>query len=189
MEETENIEGEKVNKLSVCNEDNFETILKYQHTLFSKTINLEVPQLLIDTSLIIDVLLGRDSIFLEEATKIIQLVFSGEINWYITGIGLRDIWDIIRKLKGKKDANYLIIKLLNSFSVCNLNKETIKNSSNYYLNSIESAIQIEFAKNNKIDGIITLREKYFLGCGWDNIFTPAQFLDEYESFTSFFNFS
>jgi uncharacterized protein YjbI with pentapeptide repeats len=161
--------------------DNFRTIIRSKKYLYTKKINSEAPHILIDSSLIIDVLLGRNSSFLEAAIKIIELVFSENINGYISEVGLRDIWDITRELKGEKDANYLLIKLLNSFNVCNLEKEIIKKLSDYYLNSVESGMQIECAKKNNLDAIITLREKDFLGCDWENIFTPFQFLDNYEN--------
>ncbi len=181
-EDTENkiLENIEIN-YSERDEDIFHKFLNYQFISTKYELNNSCPKVLIDASLILDVLLARPSIFLDDAINIINLVLSRSINGYIAEIGLKYTWDISRKLKGKEDANYLVIKLLNSFNVCKINSELIKRAREYHLNSFETGIQIECAKDNKIDAIITLRAKDFLGCGWENVFHPSRFLDYYNS--------
>lgn len=156
-----------------------------KENLHSRKQNTEVPSVLIDASLILDVILGREkSVFIENGREILKLVKKNKINGYITEMGLRDIYDIAIKMKSKEYANRLMVKLLKYFNVCQINSETIKKSYNYPYNniSIESAIKIECAKRDNIDVIITLRKKDFLAheWSWKNVLTPPQFLSKYD---------
>jgi hypothetical protein len=160
------------------NRDVFDEIINYK-IFTDKQINKNLPKILIDASLILDVLLERHSIFLKDAIHIVDLVFTGGVNGYITELGLRDIWDISRKMKSEEDANYLIIKLLNSFNLCKIDSAMIKRAREYYLSSFETGIQLECLKSNQLDIIITLRTTDFLRCGFTNIFSPSQFLESY----------
>lgn len=147
--------------------------------LTQKKIVRNCPNVLIDASLIIEVLLNRNSIFIEDASNIMELVISNKLNGYITESGLKDIWDLARKLKCDTDANYLIIKLLNSFTLCKTDGEMILNVQKYHLNSFETGIQVECARKYLLDAIITLRYNDFLECGFKNFFQPNEFLKSY----------
>jgi len=179
-EDTENqiIETLGIN-YSERDEDIFQRILSCQSMSTKYELNNNGLKVLIDASLILDVLLARPSIFLDDAINIMNLILSHSLNGYITEIGLKYIWEISRKSKDREDANYLIIKLLNSFKVCKIDHELIKRAREYHLNSFETGIQIECAKNNQLDAIITLRPKDFLTCGWEKIFHPSHFLCSY----------
>lgn len=158
------------------------TVHLCQDLINNNKIRNDIPKVLIDTSILIDYIIGgiasnnsstEQSINFEKATKIIQLVLSGNIQAYITEIGLRDIWDISDKLKSKHEVISWIISL---FYVCQINEQSIKN---YSFNSFETNIQIESAKKYALDMIITQRFKDFLGCEWKNVFSPCQFIDSY----------
>lgn len=162
--------------------DDFNELLKYKKGSDSQEQDPQNPRILIDTSLIQDVLWERDSVFLTNGKKILDLVLENKINGYITEMGLRDIYDNALKMKGKEGANFLMVKLLNCFNICHITPEIIEKAHFYNTISIESAIKIECAKRDKIDIIITLREKDFLAheWGWKSVLTPAQFISEYD---------
>ncbi|WP_158506777.1 pentapeptide repeat-containing protein [Geminocystis sp. NIES-3709] len=161
--------------------DDFNELLRYKKGLYSKKQDQQIPRILIDASLIQDVLLKRDSVFLKNGQKILDLVLNDKISGYISEIGLRDIYDNTLKMNGKEDANFSMIKLLNYFYICNISPEIIEKAHFYKTISIESAIKIECAKRDNIDIIITLREKDFLAHDWKkNVLNPSQFLSEYD---------
>jgi uncharacterized protein YjbI with pentapeptide repeats len=164
----------------VQNEDPFEQILNYK--IFSQEKNNKnCPKVLIDASLILDILLDRPFIFLDDALEIMNLVLAEKLNGYIAELGLHNIWKITKKLKSQEEANYLIIKLLNSFNVCKVNAEIVKKACDHrhHLNNFETGVQVECAKKQNLDAILTLRAKDFLGCEFANVFSPAQFLESY----------
>jgi uncharacterized protein YjbI with pentapeptide repeats len=162
--------------------DDFNELLKYKKGSHSQEQDQQNPRILIDASLIQDVLWERDSVFLENGRKILDLVLENKINGYITEMGLRDIYDNALKIKGKEGANFLMVKLLNCLNICHITPEIIEKAHYYTTISIESAIKIECAKRDNIDIIITLREKDFLAheWSWKNVLTPAQFISEYD---------
>lgn len=133
---------------------------------------------LIDAGIILDVFLGRDSIYLSDAIKIMDLVLTGKLIGYIGEAGLRNIWNTARTLKGRKVANGLIVKMMNSFRFCKLDLQTINKLKYNSLISHESSIQVEYANKYHLDAIITLRDQDFLKSPiQNNIFSPKHFLE------------
>ena len=150
--------------------DNLEIFQRKRNS--SKSIKI-----LIDANLIDEFLLRGKNIYNQDAINVVQHVLSENIIGYLGEIGLRNIWITSKAMKGKEYANRLIIELLDSFNVCKLKKEIIDNENKYPNVGLATAIQVEYAKQCNLDVIITLRDRDFMGCGWDRIYPPAQFLE------------
>jgi predicted nucleic acid-binding protein len=148
-------------------------------------IQADLFKVLIDANLVMDVLLDRQCASLEDTDHILGLIHRKEIIGYMTERGLEDIHSIATKLKGKDVADSIQQDLKILFQICEIDKKLIEDATQSSAPNFDSTIQIACLQNLKLDAIITLSSKDFLGLisrdseRFFPIFDPAEFLNTY----------
>jgi LeuA allosteric (dimerisation) domain len=162
----------KVSRFSATQRNRIEQTNPYQSTQLAQFTAPSSPgaqeepvqlKVLIESSLVIDVLLNRASPFLEDSVTVMEWATNGLLQAYITEGGLEDIWHLTERLQGAESANQLIETLLKSFIVCSVDRSVITESCSLGVSNWESAVLMTCLIRHDLDGIITLRSEEFLG--------------------------
>lgn len=157
----------------------FDFFLKNLAVFKPKENKSSSSKIVIDADLILEFLL-RDNTTNRDSIKVIELILTGRIDPYIGKNGLRNIWFEIQELRGKEYANRFIIELLSKFNVAEVNSQII-DLEKFPTISLKTIIQIEIARQYSLNGIISLRDKDFIGSGYPFVYAPAFFVQSLES--------
>lgn len=111
-------------------------------------------KVLVDTNIILDVLLDRES-FVEEAIHIFELTETGLIEGFIAATTITNIFYILRKLLGRESTLVAIQKLLLSFELCGVNRQVIEWAIDKNLKDFEDGVQAACADISGLDAIVT----------------------------------
>ena len=133
-------------------------------------------QVLIDTNVILDVLLNRES-FVQNALKILKLP-EESVQKYVSASAITDIYDIARQeIKDKSQVKNLLKTLLQIIHVAAVSENDILAALDSDWTDFEDSVQNAVAESHDYDAIIT-RNKNDDNNSNLKIFSPAEFLEE-----------
>ena len=130
-------------------------------------------KVLLDTNIILDILLKRIE-FYKESIKILKLSENKEIIGCLTATTITDIYYLTKKQYGHNSSLTLILNILQYINVLPVNQHSIYNAFNSKITDFEDAIQVETAKENNVDLIITRNIKDFKN-STIKVLTPTEF--------------
>ena len=144
-----------------------------------ETSNL--PRILIDSHLLEEYVLRSRTTLFYNAAKVIDYIFSAKIAPYIGVKGVRQIWSSLKEHKGQECANQFVLELLilNGFTLCGVDAKNIDLDKYPNLN-IPTVVQIEIARHYNLDGILTLRDKDFIGSDYPYVYSHPMFAQAIE---------
>ena len=132
-------------------------------------------KILIDTNVIIDVLLNRES-FVDDSSAVLKLCESSSFQGFITATTITDIYYILDKNMTDKSLLYNALeKLLSIVEVCDVTKHNIFSAMKLRESDFEDAIQSDCAKSIGADYIVTRNTVDFKNSKIKAI-TPSEFL-------------
>ena len=117
--------------------------------------------LFFDTNVILDYLIPTNT-FHNEASDIVQRVFTGTVNGYISSHSMTDIFYISRKYFSIEDRRLFLLLIASSFQIISESKEdfvTVLNDSTFF--DLEDGLQIRCAESANLDFIVTENLKDF----------------------------
>jgi predicted nucleic acid-binding protein len=110
---------------------------------------------LIDTNIILDVLLGREP-FVMHSARVVFLSEKAVINGYVSASAATDIFYIIRKeFQDKEKAYEAVEKLFQAIKVAAVDDETINDALSLRWDDFEDCVQFVVAKEFEANYIIT----------------------------------
>ncbi len=113
-----------------------------------------IKRALVDTDIILDVALARTPFL--ESSKLVMAIFENYISiGHITSNEVTNIYYILRKVGGDKDARILISKLLQYLTVLSIDHSDIQNSLQSEFSDFEDGVQHFAALSNQCDCIVT----------------------------------
>jgi uncharacterized protein YjbI with pentapeptide repeats len=136
---------------------------------------------LVDSGLIKDLLLGRETHYCDDIASIFDSQKAGDIHVYVTAGGVRDIWDIAQYYKDENFADAIIKELLSKITVCLIDADVVEDACTYSLPNFDSALQLACLQRYKLDAIVTSCPELFIGEKLEfeeegyTIITPAAF--------------
>jgi len=132
---------------------------------------------LIDTNVILDVLLSRES-FCEDSSRILGLAEKGILHSFVSASAITDIFYIVKKeLKSKNEATNLLKKLLQTVRVAAVTESHINFALNLQWSDFEDSVQYSVGESIRVEYIITRNVKDFEK-GKIKVRTSKEFLDE-----------
>lgn len=133
-------------------------------------------QVLIDTNVILDVLLNRES-FVQNALKILKLP-EESVQKYVSASAITDIYDIARQeIKDKSQVKNLLKTLLQIIHVAAVSENDILAALDSDWTDFEDSVQNAVAESHDYDAIITRNKNDYKNSNL-KIFSPAEFLEE-----------
>jgi predicted nucleic acid-binding protein len=131
---------------------------------------------LLDTNIILDVLLKRSPFYIE-ALKIFELAEAGKINGFISATAFTDIYYLVRKAVGNKDAQKILRQLTTIFTILAVAEPEIFGALDLQWRDFEDAVQYAAAFDAQMDGIIS-RNKQDYQDSKVPLYEPAEFLQK-----------
>ncbi len=133
-------------------------------------------QILIDTNVILDVLLNRES-FAQDAVKILKLPAS-DVQKYVSASAITDIYYIARQeIRDKQLVKELIKKVLKIVKVANVSESIILSALDSDWADFEDSVQNAVAEFHDFDVIITRNQSDYKKSNL-KVFSPKEFLSE-----------
>ncbi len=133
-------------------------------------------KILLDTNVILDVLLDRESFKEDSLNAMKKAINEGHI-LYISASAVTDIFYILKKANGKTKAINYLKNLLSILNVAVVNENCILNALNSKINDYEDAVVDETAVYSSIDLILTRNIKDFKEAK-TIVMTPSDYLKE-----------
>lgn len=138
-------------------------------------------QVLIDTNVILDVLLSRES-FVQDAVKILRQPEEA-VQKYISASAITDIYYIARQeIKDKVQVKNLLITLLQVVHVADVSEYNILAALNSDWTDFEDSVQNSVAEAHDYDVIITRNKKDYKKSNL-KVFSPSEFLEKLNEIT------
>lgn len=110
---------------------------------------------LIDTNIILDVLLNRES-FYSDSAEVLNLSGQKEITLYVTASSITDIYYIANQtLRNGEEVRKLLVKLLKIVLIAGVSEEEIRNALTLSWRDFEDSVQYSVALLQEMDGIVT----------------------------------
>ena len=135
-------------------------------------------KILIDTNVILDVVLKRLDYY-ENSSLVFDAIHKNKFDCYFTATTVTDIYYFTKKYLNHESALELIINLMDFLEVLSVDRNIILLSILSNINDFEDAIQVETAKENNVDLIITRNIKDFKKSPI-KVLTPAEFVKLFE---------
>ena len=132
---------------------------------------------LLDTNIVLDIALKRDS-FYDESFHIFSLINKKKIKAYITTTSITDIYYIIKKELNHNLSIQFIEDLVSIVCLINVTEKTVLSAIETKNNDFEDAIQFIAAHENSLNLIITRDKKGFLNSEL-KVLNPTEFLNTY----------
>jgi len=117
-------------------------------------------RILLDTNIILDIALRRNSHF-DLSAEVLGKINNDTIFGFVTATTITDIYYIAKKEKGHKISISFISDLIEVVDILGIDKKVIIESLESYILDFEDAIQSVASKNNHIDLIISRNRKDF----------------------------
>lgn len=112
-------------------------------------------KLLIDTNVVLDVLLRRES-FYEESSKVLKLSSNKNIQEYVSASAITDIYYIAyRQLRDKKAVKELLQQLLQVIGIAAVSQDEIHKALEMKWNDFEDSVQYAVALSCNVDIIVS----------------------------------
>ncbi len=119
-------------------------------------------KLMIDTNIILDVLLQRESFF-ESSKAILSLCENRKIQGFVSASTITDIFYLTRKSLGSVDETYKVINsILNIVKVLTVTNDDVIKAFHFKAKDFEDCLLATCAKSNKCDGIVTRNKNDFM---------------------------
>ena len=131
-------------------------------------------KIILDTNVVLDYLLAREP-FAKEAKIIVANIEAKRIEGYLSPNTLDTIHYLVAKVKNRKMADTVVLKLLHIFEVSLIDKEVLLEAIANNGQDFEDSIIYTSAYFSKIDYLITRDKKGFKNAKVD-VLNPAQFL-------------
>lgn len=109
---------------------------------------------LLDTNVVLDVLLNREP-WVKESKQLWQLHIDNKTKLFVSATTITDIFYIARRLKSDVVANQAVSIILNTFTICSVDKDVLQLAVSLSGSDFEDNVQIACAIKNSLDGIIT----------------------------------
>lgn len=119
-----------------------------------------VPKLLVDTNVVLDVVLVRDT-WLEGSTAILKAITTGRAAGFVAGHGLTTIYYLLARFNGRAAAATAIGDLLQICEVVPLTSADFQRALAMGLNDFEDAVTAAAALAIGADYLVTRNEKHF----------------------------
>ncbi len=118
--------------------------------------------ILLDTNILLDIALNRKP-FVNKAKELIRLVYKYKIKTFITATTITDIYYITRKISGHNKTIEFLKSLFEfiGIGILSVNSNSIMSALESNIIDFEDAVQIETAKQNDINIIITRNKDDF----------------------------
>jgi predicted nucleic acid-binding protein len=134
---------------------------------------------LIDTNVVLDVLLGREP-FVTQSAKVIFLSEKSVIDGYVSASAATDIFYIVRKEFQDNDKAYdAVEKLFQAVKIAAVDGKAIDDALKLRWSDFEDCVQFAAARELNSDYIVTRDMDGFLDSEIPSV-TPADFLDVLE---------
>ncbi|MDB9523910.1 PIN domain-containing protein [Dolichospermum circinale CS-1225] len=143
-----------------------------------------IRKVLLDDDILLDILLERDP-FVEDSSKIWELIETKQVEGYVTLTTLNKIFDVGRDNGGFEIAWEAISEIRSVMKVCIIDDRILEIAHSYHLKDFEQSIQLACAKFFKLDYILTRKVEYIksslqnLGDSYKEFFSvvkPTSFL-------------
>ncbi|MEZ4859841.1 MAG: PIN domain-containing protein [Caldilineaceae bacterium] len=141
-----------------------------------------MKHLLLDTNVILDVLLNR-SPWVNDSGSIWKLCDRGEITGYVCASAITDIYFIAKDIKGDANALQAVDLCLDTFAICNVDRNVLKQAVALVGQDFEDNLQIACAISFHLDAIITRDGKGFRSSPIP-VYSPSAWLAYYVSLTT-----
>lgn len=132
-------------------------------------------RILLDTNVILDYILVRSKHF-DNATRIFELLDSGEIEVFVATISAINVFYTTRKEKDVKSAHEAVGFLLNAVEFCDADKNVLKTAFGLGFSDYEDAVQCASAVVEGLDAIVTRNTKDFKNSPIP-VYSPSEFLE------------
>ncbi|NEQ68446.1 MAG: PIN domain-containing protein [Symploca sp. SIO2D2] len=138
-------------------------------------------KVLLDTNIIVDVALDRDSFF-TDSEQVVHLVEQQQIEGYISASTFSDLYYIIRKAKGHNWTQQFLQRMALLCQIATVNQAVISMALTANFKDFEDAIQYSTAVVNQLDVIVTRNSQDF-PVTTPRIITPRQLIQELTNFS------
>ena len=118
-----------------------------------------IKKVLLDDDILLDILLERDP-FVEDSSKIWELIETKQVEGYVTLTTLNKIFDVGRDNGGFEIAWEAISEIRSVMEVCIIDDRILEIAHSYHLKDFEQSIQLACAKFFKLDYILTRKLEY-----------------------------
>jgi predicted nucleic acid-binding protein len=133
-----------------------------------------VKNVILDTNIVLDIALDRVG-FSEDSAKVLVLIKQKGIKSFVTATTITDIYYILKKSKGHHHTIGFLSGLFDFIDIAGVTKDAVLAALTSDMADFEDAVQIEAAKFNEIDTIITRNYSDFEHSGLE-VYTPASFI-------------
>ena len=136
-------------------------------------------KLLIDTNILLDVLLKKES-FYYKAVEVLELVQYDNVQEYVSAAAVTDIYYIAYKyLKDKELVRQLLKRLMGIVSIAAVSEKEIEEALELAWNDFEDSVQYVVALLNEMDGIVTRNPKDYKRADM-KVWSPEQVLQKFQ---------
>lgn len=132
-----------------------------------------MKRVLFDSDVLLDVLSQRQPFFIT-SSQALNTVTQNQVEGYISGHAVTNIFYILRRQAGKVKAQESIAKLLENLRVASVTEEVIKSALNSAMSDFEDAVTSEAANAIGIEIIVTRNLSDF-----SNSSVPAMIPEEF----------
>jgi len=133
---------------------------------------------LLDTNVLMDVLLDREP-FVADSQQVWLLAERGKIRGLVSAISFPNVYDVIRKLSGLRQANRSMTMLRDVFVPVACDEQVLQQAMDAEFKDFEDAIQYFSALRSDADCLISRNPKHFRA-GDIPVLTPSEFLVTYD---------
>lgn len=138
-----------------------------------------MKKVLIDTNIVLDIALERQE-FKKQAQNVTRLLYDKNIPMAVTATTVTDIYYLIKKQGGHDEAIEFLVNFFDYCDIAGVTKTSILNALHSERNDFEDAVQIETAKQNEINIVITRNKKDFEDSGLE-VYTAYEYVKELEN--------
>ncbi|MGH7144172.1 MAG: type II toxin-antitoxin system VapC family toxin [Planctomycetota bacterium] len=131
-------------------------------------------KLFVDTNVLLDHIAARQP-FAREAAHIWALSESDRVHGYVSAISFNNVWYIVRKAAGRKEADRAVRLIRDVFHTVALGERLLNRAIDAGFDDFEDAIQFHAAAQVKAQYLVTRDPGDFPDTG-PAILTPAEFL-------------
>lgn len=111
-------------------------------------------RILLDTDVLLDVLAQRQP-FVIASSQVLNMVIQPQVQGYVSGHAVTNIFYILRRQVGTVTARNLISRLLEHLQIANVTSEVIRAALESKMTDFENAVTSEAAKAAGVEVIVT----------------------------------
>ena len=138
-----------------------------------------MTEVFLDTDVLLDVFLERQP-FAEHASKVMHLAETNKIKTFASPLSFANIFYLLRKKTGNKQAVKMLTQLEKITSVLEMNEKNLRQSLSSSFSDFEDALQYYCCRqNNQIAFLLTRNVNDFLPYSHITVCTPKDFINHY----------